>query len=113
MKTAEELVRKRGAMKTIKSGSRLDVAVGLYKLAPGVNGYAIRRGQTVYIPVIEAVTPGSGDVGRFLDSLPGKFKEARIPNVINPQLVAMLQRRGFWLTWEPTSLGRIDVWVKP
>ena len=96
-------------MKTVKSGSRME----LYELAHGVRGYAIKHKGSVYIPLIEAITPGSGDVGRFLDSLPGDFKQVKIPNVMSPQLRGMLERRGFRLSWEYPQGEKVDVWLKP
>ena len=97
------------AMKTIKAGSRCD----LYDLAPGVRGYAIKHRQVVYIPIIEAVNPGNGDVGRFLDTLPGEYRRAKIPNVLSAVLQGMLRRRGFRLTFEHPNGERVDVWCKP
>ena len=85
--------------------------MSIYELAPGVMGYATcGPGGEVYVPFIEATKPGTGDVGRFLDSLaPG----TKVPNVISGQLVGMLERRGWMLTFEETDLGPCDVWVKP
>ncbi len=75
-------------------------------LAPGVRGYAVVVGGCAYIPLIRAEHEGSGDVGRFLDSLPSGVK---IPNVTSRRLLGMLQRRGF----DETDEGGMDVWVKP
>lgn len=59
---------------TVPQGSKL----AEYELAPGVNGYAIELDGLIYIPIIIAQREGSGDVGRFLDSL---SERCRIPNV--------------------------------
>lgn len=62
-------------------------------LAPGVRGYAISSATGwTYIPLIIAEKQGSGDVGRFLDSL---AKCCCIPNVNSPRLRGMLERRGY------------------
>lgn len=61
-------------------------------LAPGVLGYAMMANGTLYVPMLEAVNEGSGDVGRFLDSLPAL---TRIPTVMSSRLAGMLHRRGW------------------
>jgi hypothetical protein len=72
-------------------------------LAPGVRGYALRARGLIYIPLIIAEKEGSGDVGRFLDSL---SPNCVIPTVTSPRLGGMLIRRGF----APTHDGETDVW---
>lgn len=70
------------------------------ELAPGVMGYAHVMADDpsiVYYGVIEAVTEGNGDVGRFLDNLPTD-KTHRIALIINPRLEGMVRRRG-WTTF--------------
>lgn len=82
-------------------------------LAPGVRGYAIlKTNGLLYIPVIEAVAQGSGDVGRFLDSLP---LNVRIPNVCSERLEGMLKRRGWTMYIElvedgPFKGDECDIW---
>lgn len=51
-----------------KEGEGLD-PMNPGQLAPGVRGYAVEANGKVYIPLIEAEKPGSGDVAKFLDSL--------------------------------------------
>lgn len=64
-------------------------------LAPGVRGYTVDLGERgLYVPLIEAENPGSGDVGRYLDSLP-RDRRVVVPNVVSARLLGMLQRRGF------------------
>ena len=65
-------------------------------LAPGVLGYAVEADGMIYIPVIVAEREGSGDVGRFLDSLSPR---CAIPCVISERLLGMLDRRG----WVPSQ----------
>jgi len=74
-------------------------------IAPGVRGYAIQQGETVYIPLIIAENEGSGEVGKFLDSL---SRRCVIPNVTSPRLAAMLMRRGF----APTYDEGVDIWKR-
>lgn len=94
------------ASKLKEQGTTLDGP--LEQLAPGVRGYAIAHGDAIYVPWIDAVKEGSGDVGRFLDSLPPGTK---IPNVISDRLVGMLQRRGWQKTYEAPNGEAVDVWV--
>jgi hypothetical protein len=63
-------------------------------IAPGVYGWLFDMPNGIYIPVISATNPGSGDVGRFLDSLP-KDRAIKFPTVMSPVLRGMLLRRGF------------------
>lgn len=77
-------------------------------LAPGVRGWAIEQGARIAIPMMIAERPGSGDVGRFLDSLSARCV---IPCVISIRLEGMLWRRGFRPTVERDEAGDlIDVW---
>ncbi len=64
------------------------------EIAPGVLGYTIEHGETTYIPLVIAKTPGSGDVSRWLNSLL-RTRTYCFPNVLNPRLDGMLRRRGF------------------
>jgi hypothetical protein len=74
-------------------------------IAKGVRGYAVKREKEIWIPLIMAENEGSGDVGRFLDSLSPR---CAVVNVTSPRLVGMLKRRG----WEPNFDGKCDVWRK-
>lgn len=70
------------------------------ELGPGVLGYAMPMRDepgVIYYGVIEAVTEGNGDVGRFLDALPTNLTH-RIACIINPRLEGMVRRRG-WTTF--------------
>jgi hypothetical protein len=74
-------------------------------LAPGVRGYAILADGKICIPLIIAEREGSGDVGRFLDSLSPRCV---VPNVTSPRLAGMLMRRGF----APRHNDLVDVWER-
>lgn len=74
-------------------------AMGLTRLAPGVLGYTVEQGGALYVPFIMAETEGSGDVGRYLDSLPTD-RSVRFPNVTSDRLRGMLYRRGYAPVWE-------------
>ena len=68
----------------------------------------------LYVPIIEAERPGSGDVGRYLDSLP-RDRRVVIPNVMSERLAGMLERRGFTLTteWAPAPFEEwVPVWER-
>lgn len=91
---------------TIPNGSTCDP----YELAPGVIGYAIEHEGRVYIPLITAQREGSGDVGRFLDSLSPR---CCVPNVTSERLRGMLERRRWGLEFDETGGDPVDVWVRP
>jgi len=81
------------------------------ELAPGVMGWTVTAADgTVYVPTLRALRPGSGDVGRYLDSLTPNH---RIPNVVSGRLARMLQRRGWRPVLEPHKGGDVDVWLHP
>lgn len=63
-------------------------------LAPGVRGVLFDRADGIWIPYIRAENPGSGDVGRYLDSLPTD-RRILFPTVLSPRLREMLERRGY------------------
>lgn len=65
-------------------------------LAPGVEGSLIDHGSFVELRAIRAVegTEGSGNVSRFLDTLPDD-RMVYVPFVVSKRLVGMLQRRRF------------------
>lgn len=79
-------------------------------LAPGVRGCAYERGGRIEIPIMLAEREGSGDVGRFLDSLSPRCV---IHCVISNRLVGMLLRRGWRETIEQIDGEDVDVWVHP
>lgn len=64
------------------------------QLAPGVRGILLDLPRGVIIPAIFAEKEGSGDVGRYLDSLP-KDRCVVFPTVLSRRLRGMLLRRGF------------------
>lgn len=74
-------------------------------IAPGVRGYAVLWRGKIYIPAIIAEKEGSGDVGRFLDSLSPRCV---IPTVTSRRLMGMLIRRGF----SPKNDGEGEVWSR-
>lgn len=63
-------------------------------VAPGVRATIFDTPEGLYIPMIVAEREGSGDVGRFLDTLPTDRRIA-FPCVISRRLAGMLVRRGF------------------
>lgn len=85
----------------------------IVELAPRVTGYTVETDDGLYVPVITAEREGSGDVGRFLDSLP-KDRRVVVPNVVNPRLEGMLIRRGFTLTeeWSDAFEEMVPVWER-
>ena len=70
------------------------IAMGETELAPGVWGYTVENEQGLWVPIINAENPGSGDVSRYLDGLP-KDRPVHFPCVISERLAGMLLRRGF------------------
>jgi hypothetical protein len=83
-------------------------------IAPGVRGYTVDNGRKgLYVPLVIAENEGSGDVGRYLDSLP-KDRRVVFPNVLSKRLVGMLSRRGFTRgsEWGGEMWGVVDIWVR-
>jgi hypothetical protein len=76
-----------------------DILTGDEHLAPGVGGYSMETPRGLYVPLITAQNEGSGDVGHYLDSLPTDQRVV-VPNVVNPRLAGMLERRGFTVKME-------------
>src|ERR1035437_6782210 len=68
-------------------------AMGEQQLAPGVHGWLFDTANGIYIPFISADKPGTGDVARFLDSLP-RDRAVKFPTVLSAPLRGMLLRRG-------------------
>jgi len=81
------------------------------RLAPGVRGYTVWSGGALYIPIIVADSEGTGDVGRYLDSLP-RDRTVKFPTVLNPRLCGMLRRRGFRPVIEDTPMRPCEVWTR-
>ena len=82
-------------------------------LAPGVEGYVVDMGdQGLYIPVIVSTERGKGNMGHYLDELKQRSL-VKIPNVINPRLAEMLERRGFVVEqeWSEEYQGHIPIWT--
>ena len=78
-------------------------------IGPGVRGLAIDRGNKgTWIGLVIADKPGNGDVSRWLDSLE-QDKMFVFPNVINPKLRSMLERREFFETEDDDG----TVFVRP
>jgi hypothetical protein len=89
-----------------------DILRQLPVLAPGVRGYAMESDGAIYIPVIIADNPGSGDVGRYLDGLPPD-RTIRVPNLTSEILEGMLRRRNFDVIVELAPNGdKVDVWER-
>ena len=77
------------------------------EIAAGVVGYWFDAPQAIYIPLVIAKRPGSGDVSRFLDALP-RSRRIVFSNVVTAKLAAMLAARGF----SHTENGFTDDWVR-
>ena len=63
-------------------------------LGPGVRGYAQEHRGELWVSVVWAEREGSGDVGRWLDTLP-KDRTVVFSRVLSARLAGMLDRRGF------------------
>lgn len=88
--------------------SRVPGAHELRTVAPGVVGYYYRcEDGLVTVPLIQAVSPGNGDVARFLDGLPHD-ERIRFCCVVSPKLVEMLVKRGFCN--QPYYIDEIGEW---
>ncbi len=84
------------------------------RLAPGVLGYTVDMPDgTLNIPYIQAERPGSGDVARYLDSLP-RDRRVCVPCVLSERLWMMLERRGFQpaLEWAEEAGEWVDVMAR-
>lgn len=83
-------------------------------LGPGVQGYTVEAYGATYVPLVLAERPGSGDVGRWLDSL-SPARSWRFPNVLNARLAGMLKRRGFLRRreWAADYGEWVEVWERP
>lgn len=79
-------------------------------VAPGVRAMVFDTPEGIYIPMIIADREGSGDVGRYLDSLP-KDRRLVFPTVISARLRGMLERRGFRETteWSPEFQEHVEI----
>lgn len=86
----------------------------LERVAPGVLGYTVDHEGELWIPTIYAEHERNGDVGRYLDTLPTD-RRVVVPNVVNPILRGMLQRRGFVAGWEDSVEfdERFPIWERP
>jgi hypothetical protein len=79
-------------------------------VAPGVKADVHDEGlRGIYVPIIVAMNPGAGDVGRYLDGLP-KDRRIVFPTVISNRLIGMLERRGYHL--EPEWSEEFGEWVE-
>jgi hypothetical protein len=68
-------------------------------IAVGVRGLAFDMTSGIYIPLVIANNPGSGDVSRMLDGLP-RDRRIVFSTVLNAKLREMLFRRGFKVAWD-------------
>jgi len=81
-------------------------------VAPGVRAIVFDAPAGIYVSWISAEREGSGDVGRFIDSLP-KDRRVVFPNVISNRLARMLERRGFEASEESApEFGRVDIFER-
>lgn len=83
-----------------------------HPLAPGVRGCAFLCDGRIWIPLIIAERPGSGDVGRFLSALSPRCS---VVAVTSSRLRSMLVRRGFVERTERDEWNDVDldVWDAP
>lgn len=90
-----------------------DAPLSLDTLAPGVLGYTCEEKGELWIPLIHAETPGSGQVAAYLDSLP-RDRTVIVPNVLSPRLAGMLLRRGFdeEVRWIEEMEEAVDLFVR-
>ena len=98
---------------TLENGVVIDPAKTQDAFAPGVNGYSVETPEGLYIPVVMATNPGSGEVGRWLDSLP-KDRRIVFASVFSPRLAGMLQRRGWSYSeeWDERSGESLPCWER-
>lgn len=73
---------------------------------PTMGGLAKVIGARLDLLSLDAHRPGHGDCGRFLAECQNAYEEIRVLFIMNPQLDAMLKRRGFasfaaWQDGEP------------
>lgn len=82
-------------------------------IAPGLRGYAIRKGRRFYVGAIEAENVGEGALGRWLDRIRQAHVDVRFSTVISTRLKRALYARGWrpaterlrgetWTAWRPT-----------
>lgn len=92
---------------------RASRAMAEEELAPGVWGYRCDTPEGIYFPVINAARPGSGDVARFLDSLP-RDRRVVFPTVLSDRLRGMLERRGFEVSveWSDEFGADVEIMVR-
>ena len=89
---------------TIEDGSPLSFPLPEPEIYPGVRGYAIAKGNEIYIPLIEG--EGTGQVRAFLDALSSRCV---LVNVCSPKLRGMLERRGWQVSYDEEG---VDCWRK-
>lgn len=77
------------------------------EVAPGVMAVAYPSGWGDHLRItwVSALRPGSGDVGRWLDSLPVN-RTVWVSAVVSPRFAGMLARRGFADTGQGNMVRR-------
>jgi hypothetical protein len=66
------------------------------RLATGIFGHILDEGKKgVYIPTFYSISQGKGNAGKFIEELKERYNIVKFPNIINPVLIGMLERRGF------------------
>lgn len=102
-----------GRMNNAPEGISPSIGMRLDRLAPGVEGYMVEHLGATYIPLVIAIQPGNGAVGKWLDSL-DNAKTWKFPTVLSPILEGMLRRRGFklGLEWSPEFGEMAEVWIR-
>lgn len=66
------------------------------RIGAGVVGQVVDEGKKgVYVISFYSEVSGKGNAGRCIDTLKEQHSIIKFPNIINPQLEAMLIRRGF------------------
>ena len=94
-------------------GQQINFADVIDGLAPGIDGYIIAEGDTVYLPHIEVHDPGKGRCQAYLAQLEARYKAVKVPTVLSSILEHILKKRGYKLTieHEPDNF-EVFVWVK-
>lgn len=84
------------------------------RLSKGVSGQLVDQGKKgVYVLSFFSEVQGKGNAGRCIDEFKQKYSVVKFPNVISPQLEAMLVRRGFKRKREHVGFmdGHVEVYT--
>jgi len=88
-----------GNIQITEEGSKLDMNNMVFY--PGLDGYAVRRGKEIYIPVIVSRKEGVfSNLLKELEDLINKGYVIKFSNVVNPILCSILLNHGYKLHFE-------------